>query len=166
MKKYMKFTAVMLIAILTIVSLVACSAGNSDEKDSGTNGTTIGTPNDSSTSDNASLVAGKTFVFESCTMDGEDTTEMILSMYKEQTIEFKDGGVCVQTIVFSDEFAENSEANEPSILNGTYEESDGKITAKFPATSEEEEDLINEFTVNADTLTQEQDGIVMVYKVK
>lgn len=149
MKKFTKLIAVLMIMALATVAFAGCN------NESGNNG--------GETGENKSVVEGKVFVFESCTMDGEDATEMVMSMYKEQSIEFKADGVCVQSVTWSDDFAEDPENNVPVVTTGTYTEDGNTITAAFTVDGEE---MVSVFTCADDKLTQDKDGVVMVYTVK
>lgn len=139
MKTYSKITALLIVVALLVFGAVSCGGGAE------------------------SLVNGKTFAFDSCTMDGEDATESITSIYKEQTLTFKDDGVCTQTIVWADEVAEMMGSTDPIEQDGTYEEKDGKVTVTIAS---DEGDVVMEFTVEGDMLTMTEDGSVMVYKAQ
>lgn len=133
MKKYTKLIVLTLILLLTACSL------------------------------NTSLVEGKTYIFDSCTMYGEDATEEINSIYEEQKIEFQADGVCVQTVT--------GKGESPVVKTGTYKEEGNKVTASFPLQDDDDivaddENIILEFTLDGDTLTHDSDGIVTVYKAQ
>lgn len=140
MKTFSKSLALLLALTLITLGLAACS-----------------------NNDSASKVSGKTFAFESCTMDGEDATETITAMYKEQSFSFKEDGTCVQTIVWTDEFAEMMGSSDPVEQSGSYEESGNTVKLTFTS---DDEDVVMEFTIDGDTLTMTEDGSVMVYKLQ
>lgn len=140
MKTYTKSFALLLVA--TIISICFAACGNNSA---------------------ASQVSGKTYAFESCTVDGEDATETITAMYSEQSFTFKDDGTCIQTIVWSEAFAETMGSSDPVEQSGTYEEKDNIVKVTF---SSDEEDMVLEFTIDGETLTQTEDGSVVVYKLQ
>lgn len=149
MKRRKKNIARLLLTIGLIFCLTGCG-GSGDGKGS-----------ENSTGAD-SLVSGKTYSFESYTVDGENSTESMTAMYKEQTLTFEEDGTCVQTIIWADEMAEELGMTEPVEQNGTYTESGSTVTATFAS---DEEDLVMEFTAEDDTLTMDEDGYVTVYRV-
>lgn len=110
-----------------------------------------------------SKISGKTYVFESCTLDGQDATETIRAMYSEQSFSFKDDGVCIQTIVWAGELAE-SMGSDSVEQTGTYEE--GKDTVKVTFEMEGEATTVLEFTIEDDMIKVVEEGSTMVYKLK
>ena len=142
MKNYAKSYSLMLVLVLLTMCFAACGK-DEDQKAS-------------------SLVGGKTYAFESCTVDGEDVTETFTAMYSEQSFSFKDDGTCVQTIIWAEEMAE-ALGTDPVKISGTYTEKEKTITATFVS---DEGDVVMEFTVDGDTLTMNDEGSIMVYKLK
>lgn len=140
MKKHVKVLSVLLMATMIVFALAACGGKSGESK-----------------------VNGKTYAFESCTEDGQDATETIKAMYSEQTFEFKDDGVCVQTLVWAGEMAELM-GTDPVVQNGTYEENGDTVKVTFKVDGEE--DLVMEFTADSDTLKLAEEGTEMIYKVK
>lgn len=138
MKTYAKSIAILLLAALLTLCFVAC--GKND----------------------APSVNGNTYTFVSCTVDGEDATETVKALYSEQSFSFKKDGTCVQTLVWAGEMAELL-GTDPVEVNGTYTEKDKVVTATF---SSDEGDVVMTFTLDGDTLTMNDEGSVMVYKVK
>lgn len=137
MKNYAKSFSLLLVVALLTLCFAAC--GN-----------------------NSSSVSGNTYVFESCTMDGEDITEMLTAMYSEQSFSFKADGSCVQTMVWAEDMAE-ALGTDSAEVSGTYTESGNTVTVTFAS---DEGDVVMEFTVDGDTLTMNDEGSVMVYKLK
>lgn len=140
MKTHIKSIALLLVTVIITVCFAACGNGST-----------------------ASQVSGKTYNFESCTIDGEDATETITAMYSKQSFSFKDDGTCVQTIVWSDTFAETMGSSDPVEQSGTYEEKDNTVKVTF---SFDEESTVLEFKIDGETLTVTEDGSVMVYKLQ
>lgn len=143
MKKCAKILSVLLMASVLVLGLAAC--GEQGKTSSG------------------SKVNGKTYVLDSYTVDGEDAMETISAMYKEQSFAFKDGGVCVQTIVWADAMAEIM-GSDPVEQTGTYEEKENTVTVTFKM--EGEEDTVMEFTIDSDMIKLIEDESIMVYKQK
>ena len=140
MKTYAKSLMLLLLAMVLVLSFTACGKKKDD-----------------------SGISGKTYAFESCTIDGEDMTADIAAMYTEQTFAFKEDGVCVQTIVWADEVAELMGSSDPVVQEGTYKEKGDKVTVTF---SSDEEDLTMEFTLDGDKLVIKEEGSEMVYKLQ
>ena len=149
MKKTVKTLSVLLMAVMLVLNLSACG----DNAESG----------NKVSSESESKVNGKTYVFESLTADGKDATETIKAMYSEQSFEFKDDGVCVQTIVWADAMAETM-GTDPVVQNGTYEENGDKLKVTFKMDGES--DTVMEFTIDSDTIKLDEEGSVMLYKAK
>ena len=143
MKINSKSLALLFVGAVSAITLTACGGGGTSQADS--------------------RVSGNTYSFESCTVDGEDATETITAMYSEQSFAFDDDGICTQTIVWSDEFAEAMGSADPVEQSGTYEEKDDTVTVTL---SSDEEETVLEFTVDGETLTMDDDGSVMVYKLQ
>lgn len=147
MKKITKITSLCLAMAVLMFALAACGSSSSD----------------SDTSASESALAGKTYAFTSYTADGEDQTDVMTSMYSAMTITFEEDGVCVQTITWSDEYAELLGIEEPVEQEGTYEETDDSVTVTFAS---DEGDTVMEFVIDGDTLTMDEDGYVTVYTVQ
>ncbi len=143
MKKFVKSFLVLGMVLAFLLTLTACG---SDKKE-----TTA-----------ASNVSGKTYAFESYTLDGEDATESLTAVYASQKFEFKADGVCEQTIVWAEEMAALMGA-DPVVVSGTYTEDGNNVTATFPV--EGEEDTVMAFTVDGDTLQLVEEGSTTVYRV-
>lgn len=141
MKRRVKFLAGALTLAMFAFGLAAC--GNSS---SGT-----------------SMVSGKTYAFESYTVDGTDATDTITAMYKEQTITFAEDGTCTQSTTWSDAFAEQIGSSDPVEQSGTYTEKGSNVTVTLTA---EDEEFVMEFEADGDSLTMTEDGCVTVYKAK
>lgn len=139
MKKFSRILAVLVMVTMLVLTITACG------------------------SKNESKVNGKTYAFESYTLDGEDATATIAAMYSEQSFTFKDGGACEQKIVWSGEMAELM-GSDPVIQNGTYEENGDKVTVTFKM--EGEDDTVMEFTVDSDTIKLVEEGSTTVYKLE
>lgn len=139
MKKFSRILAVLVMATMLVLTITTC--GNKNE----------------------SKVNGKTYAFESYTLNGEDATETITAMYSEQTCTFKDGGACEQKMVWTGEMAELM-GTDPVIQNGTYEENGDKVTVTFKM--EDEDDTVMEFTVDSDTIKLIEEESTTVYKLK
>ena len=142
MKKIIKASALCLISAMIISALAACGSSSSG----------------SDSSDSA--LEGKTYAFTGYTVDGEDQTEVMTEMYSEMTLTFEADGVCIQTITWSDEYAELLGITDPVEQEGTYEESLDSVTVTFES---DEGDTVMEFTVDGDTLTMDEDGCVTTY---
>lgn len=140
MKTHIKSFALLIVAAIITVCFAACGKSSA-----------------------ASQVSGKTYAFESCTVDGEDATETITAMYSKQSFSFKDDGTCIQTIVWSDSFAEMMGSSDPIEQSGTYEEKDNTVKVTF---SSNEESTVLEFKIDGETLTVTEDGNVMIYKLQ
>ncbi len=158
MRKYVKALTVLFTSAVLAGALGACGNGSSASV-SGQNGTSENNVTEAAESG----LEGKTYTFESYTVDGEDATASITGMYKEQTFSFEAEGVCVQTIVWADSLAETM-GTEPVVQNGTYEENGDKVTVTFEV--EGEDSTVMEFTVDGDTLQLIEEGSTTVYKVK
>ena len=111
---------------------------------------------------NPSAVAGKTYVFESYAIDGEDQTDAMLEMYSSISLAFDEDGVCVQTTVWSDAYAEML-GSDPVEMSGTYEEDSDTVTVTFES---DEGDTVMTFTVDGDTLVMEEDDETTTYIVE
>lgn len=159
MKKFSRIMSVLVIAAMLVLAITAC------ENDSKKPGDTVNTQSNTTeaVTEPASKVNGKTYVFESYTLGGEDMTATLTAMYSEQTFTFKDGGVCEQKTVWAGEMAQLM-GSEPTVLEGTYVEDGDKVTVTFRA--EGEEDAVAEFTVDSDTIKLTEEGGVTVYRLK
>ena len=142
MKKIIKASALCLISAMIISALAACGSSSSG----------------SDSSDSA--LEGKTYAFTGYTVDGEDQTEVMTEMYSEMTLTFESDGVCIQTITWSEEYAELLGITDPVEQEGTYEELSDSVTVTFES---DEGDTVMEFTVDGDTLTMDEDGYVTTY---
>ena len=108
----------------------------------------------------ASNVNGKTYAFESYTLDGEDATESITGTYASQTFAFKDG-TCEQTIVWAEALA-SVMGTDPVVVSGTYVEDGNTVTVTFKVDGEE--DTVMAFTIDGDTLQLAEEGSTTVYR--
>ena len=113
-------------------------------------------------SEEETSVAGSTYTFASYTIDEEDYTETMTSMYSEWTLTFEEDGVCSQSITWADAYAEIM-GSDPVVVEGTYEESDGTVTVTFA--SDEDEDTVMTFTAEDDTLIMDEDGTVTTFEL-
>ena len=145
MKKLTKTLAVSLIAVMAALALCACGSGSGGSSDS------------------SGSLSGSTYVFSGYTVDGEDQTELMTEMYSEMTLTFEDDGVCIQTITWSEEYAELLGITDPVEQEGTYEEDGDSVTVTFES---DEGDTVMEFTVDGDTLTMDEDGYVTTYTLQ
>ncbi len=109
-----------------------------------------------------SNVSGKTYVFESYTLNGVDATETLTAVYASQKFEFKADGVCEQTIVWAEDLAALM-GTDPVVVSGTYAEEGNTVTVTIPV--EDEEDTVMTFTVDGDTLQMVEEGSTTVYRV-
>ena len=140
MKKLSKALAFCLVSAFALMALAACgsSSGSSSE----------------------SALEGKTYAFTSYSVDGEDQSEVMTEMYSEMTLAFESGGVCIQTITWSEEYAELLGITDPVEQEGTYEEDGDSVTVTFES---DEGDTVMEFTIDGDTLSMDEDGCVTTY---
>ena len=140
MKKISKALAFCLVSVFALMALAACgsSSGSSSE----------------------SALEGKTYAFTSYTVDGEDQSEVMTEMYSEMTLAFEEGGVCTQTITWSEEYAQLLGITDPVEQEGTYEESSDSVTVTFES---DEGDTVMELTIDGDTLSMDEDGCVTTY---
>lgn len=141
MKKKEKILSVLLMATMLVFTLAACGNNGGSE----------------------SKVNGNTYIFDSYTLNGEDATEIMKSMYSEQSFSFKDDGVCVQTIIWADEMAE-AMGTDPVEQTGTYEESGDTVKVAFKVDGESDTEM--EFAIDADTLKLVEEGSTIVYVKK
>lgn len=145
MKKLTKALSVSVIAVMAALALCACGGSSG-----------------SSSGDSDSL-SGSTYAFSSYTVDGEDQTELMTEMYSEMTLAFEDDGVCIQTITWSEEYAELLGVTDPVEQEGTYEEDGDSVTVTFES---DEGDTVMEFVIEDDTLTMDEDGYVTTYTLQ
>ena len=145
MKKITKALALCLISAMVISALAACGSSSSDSGSSG------------------SMLEGNTYAFTSYTVDDEDQTEVMTEMYSEMTLTFEADGVCIQTITWSEEYAELLGITDPVEQEGTYEEDGDGVTVTFAS---DEGDTVMEFTIDDDTLTMDEDGYVTTYTLQ
>ena len=141
MKKISKALAFCLVSALALMALAACGSS-------------------SGSSSSESALEGKTYAFTSYTADDEDQSEVITEMYSEMTLTFEADGVCIQTITWSEEYAELLGITDPVEQEGTYEESSDSVTVTFES---DEGDTVMEFTIDGDTLSMDEDGCVTTY---
>ena len=158
MKKTLKTLSVLLMAAVLVLNLSACG-DNAAESGNKVNSESEG----KASSESESKVSGKTYVFDSCTEGDKDATESVKAMYSEQSFEFKDGGVCVQTIVWADAMAETM-GTDPVVQEGTYEENGDTVKVTFKV--EGESDTAMEFTIDSDTIKLIENETTTLYKVK
>ena len=157
-----KTLSVLLMATMIILTFAACGNKSEPENKAG-NESEVKKESEESKKGEESKVNGKTYVFDSCTEGGKDATETIKAMYSEQSFEFKDGGVCVQTIVWADAMAETM-GTDPVVQEGTYEENGDTVKVTFKV--EGESDTAMEFTIDSDTIKLIESETTMLYKVK
>lgn len=164
MKRNAKILSVLLMMTVFVFALTACGntkTADTDKDGSKVEGNKEGT--ESKTDKASSKVEGNTYAFESYTLNGEDASQTIAALYKEQTFEFKADGVCVQSITWSDEMAATM-GTDPVVMEGTYEESGDTVTVTF--TMEGEEDTVMEFRVDSDTIKALEETATTVYRLK
>ena len=140
MKKLSKALSLCLVSAFALTALAACgsSSGSSSE----------------------SALEGTTYAFTSYTVDDEDQTELMTEMYSEMSLTFEADGVCVQTITWSEEYAELLGITDPVEQEGTYEEDGDSVTVTFAS---DEGDTVMELTIDGDTLSMDEDGCVTTY---
>ena len=134
-----------MIAVMAALALCACGSGSGGSSDS------------------SGSLSGSTYVFSGYTVDGEDQTELMTEMYSEMTLTFEDDGVCIQTITWSEEYAELLGITDPVEQEGTYEKDGDSVTVTFES---DEGDTVMEFTVDGDTLSMDEDGYVTTYTLQ
>ena len=145
MKKTAKILSLCLAAAMLMCSLAACGSSSSD------------------TGSAESTLEGNTYVFTSYTVDGEDQSEVMTAMYAEMSLTFEADGVCVQSITWSEEYAELLGISDPVEQEGTYEESGETVTVTFES---DEGDTVMELTVDGDTLSMDEDGCITTYTLQ
>ena len=152
--KNFKRVLVVCVAAMALVSVLAgCSGGDTEDAEGSASADAVETT--------ASL-AGNTYALASYIVDDEDVTESMTALYASQTLTFEEDGVCVQTIVWADEYVDLF-GSDPVEMEGTYEEGDGTVTVTFAS---DEGDAVMEFTVEEGALVMEEDGSVTTYKLQ
>ena len=146
------------ILCLTAVVLAVVLAGCSD-----TTSTEGSAETDTEATEAAETsLAGSTYAFASYIVDDEDLTESMTALYASQTLSFEEDGVCIQTIVWADDYVDLF-GSDPIEMEGTYEEGDGTVTVTFES---DEGDTVMEFTVEDGALVMEEDGSVTTYELQ
>ena len=153
--KNFKRVLVVCVAAMALVSVLAgCSGGDTEETDGSASTDAVETA--------ATSVAGGTYAFSSYIVDGEDLTDSMTALYASQTLTFEEDGVCIQTIVWADEYVDLF-GSDPVEMEGTYEEGDGTVTVTFES---DEGDTVMAFTVEDGALVMEEDGSVTTYELQ
>ena len=152
--KNFKRVLVVCVAAMALASVLAgCSGGDTEDVE--------GSASTDAVETTASL-AGNTYALASYIVDDEDLTESMTALYASQTLTFEEDGVCIQTIVWADEYIDLF-GSDPVEMEGTYEEGDGTVTVTFAS---DEGDTVMEFTVEDGALVMEEDGSVTTYELQ